>query len=274
MTTKPDIIFLNEHWLNKNEVKLFHIHGYCLAASYGRGKKLQGGSLILVKEYLHPHVKEIKIKSTELKFEICGAKLQINNTKLTLISLYRPNNPVSNRDIPGFFENLENFLEKHRGVNDIILAGDLNLDLLKDDTNSRLLKDIFKTYDMTLLNINQVTRPNDNLNGGTLIDHIFTSIPNSSNFDILKYNYSDHDAILATLDLPIERPKDVFRFVRKFNDENWSKFQDLLIKESWDDLYQMTDIDDSIQFNFYFCLFYMHIYTRCTSCRHVNNNLI
>jgi exonuclease III len=195
LNPKPDIIFVNEHWLNKNEVKLFHMHGYCLAASYGRGKKLQGGSLILVKEYLQPYVKELKIKSTELKFEICGAKLEINNTKLTLISLYRPNNPVANRDMPGFFDNLENFLEKHRGVNDIILAGDLNLDLLKDEMNTRLLTDIFKTYDMTLLNVNQVTRPNDNVNGGTLIDHIFTSIPNSSKFDILKYDCSDHNRI-------------------------------------------------------------------------------
>jgi len=243
LNTKPDIIFVNEHWLNKNEVKLFHIHGYCLAASYGRGKKLQGGSLILVKEYLQPYTKEIKIKSTELKFEICGAKLEINNTKLTLISLYRPNNPVANRDIPGFFDNLENFLEKHRGVNDIILAGDLNLDLLKDETNTRLLTDIFKTYDMTLLNINRVTRPNDNINGGTLIDHIFTSIPNSSKFDTLEYDCSDHKAIFTTLDIPIERPKDVFRYVRKFNDENWHKFQDLLIKENWDDVYQQNDID-------------------------------
>jgi exonuclease III len=33
----------------------------------------------------------------------------------------------------GFFENLENLLEKHR---DIILAGDLNLNLLNIDTNT------------------------------------------------------------------------------------------------------------------------------------------
>lgn len=159
--TKPDIIFINEHWLDKDAVKSFFVKDYSLAASFGRAKKAQGGSLILVRDYLKPFVKEIKVRSEELKFELCGANLEINNTKLTLFSLYRQNNPVANKDISGFLENLEDFLEKHRGgINDIILAGDLNIDIFKDEANSRLLTDIYKTYKMTLLNKHIITRAN------------------------------------------------------------------------------------------------------------------
>jgi len=100
---------------------------------------LQGGSLILVKDFLKTSVKSMKIKTVESKFEICGAKLEINYKKYTLISLYRPSNPTSNSDFAGFFENLENFLEHHRGTNDIILAGDLNIDLLTNDNNAKTL---------------------------------------------------------------------------------------------------------------------------------------
>jgi hypothetical protein len=242
--TKPDIIFLNEHWLKKQELKSFFVQGYFIAAAYGRGKILQGGSLILVKDFLQPYIKSMQIKSVELTFEICGAKLEINNTILTLVSLYRPSNPTANNDFIGFFDNLENFLEKHRGTSEIILAGDLNLDLLTNDVNARLLSDIFKTYNMSLVNSNRVTRPNNNVNGGTLIDHIFTSIPHDAIFEIINYNCSDHNAIVSSLDLPVKRPKDFFRLVRKFSEENWQTFINLLVKENWQSVYDQSELDD------------------------------
>jgi hypothetical protein len=243
LQTKPDIIFINEHWLDKYEVQSFFVKGYHLAASYGRGKRAQGGSLILVNDILKPYVKKIVIKSEESKFEICGAKLEINNTKITLVALYRPSNPIANSDMSGFFENLENFLEKHRGVNDIILAGDLNLNLLTKDTNTKLLVDIFQTYNMTLVNVNGITRLNDNLNGGTLIDQIFTSIKHNSVFEVFDYECSDHRAITASLDTPINRPKDFYKQVRKFSHVNWQTFLELLLKENWNFVYNEIDMD-------------------------------
>jgi len=60
---KPDVIFINEHWVENADVKSFFVNGYFLAASYGRKKKSGGGSLILVRDFLRPYTKEIKIKS-------------------------------------------------------------------------------------------------------------------------------------------------------------------------------------------------------------------
>jgi hypothetical protein len=67
----------------------------------------------------------------------------------------------------------------------------LNLNLLNNDTNTKLLIDIFQTYNMSLVNVNAITRVNDNSNGGTLIDHIFTSIKHDSIFKVLDYECSE-----------------------------------------------------------------------------------
>jgi Reverse transcriptase (RNA-dependent DNA polymerase)/Endonuclease-reverse transcriptase len=243
MQTKPDIICINEHWLEKSVVKSFFVNGYFLAASYGRKNKACGGALILVSNFLQPYTKEIKIKSVQSKFEVCGAKIDINNTKLTLISLYRPSNAASNKELPGFFEKLEDLLEKHRGLNDIILAGDLNVDCIKEEPNSRHLLDIFRTYNMNLVNTEKITRKNDNSTGGTLIDHIFTNIAHNSP-DTHEYTGSDHKAVSCNVNLLVTRPKDFCKVTRKFSEDNWKVFTDLLIKEDWQQIYDHNDLDE------------------------------
>lgn len=48
MQSEIDIIFLNEHWLDKDEINSFFVQGYFLANAFARKqkKKTQGGSLI------------------------------------------------------------------------------------------------------------------------------------------------------------------------------------------------------------------------------------
>lgn len=89
---------------------------------------------------------------------------------------------------------------------------------------------------MSLINTNRVTRQNRNTNGGTLIDHIFTNIEKNS-FNIVDYGCSDHKAIISVLELPLIRPKDMIKQTRKFSEENWKLFEDLLIKEDWQLVY-------------------------------------
>jgi hypothetical protein len=83
----------------------------------------------------------------------------------------------------------------------------------------------------------------DNIIGGTLIDHIFTSVQNNSIFDVLNYDCSDHKVIISAVDLPVVRPKDKFKYTRQFSEENW-KTMDLMVKENWQSVYDQTDIDE------------------------------
>jgi Reverse transcriptase (RNA-dependent DNA polymerase)/Endonuclease-reverse transcriptase len=240
---------LNEHWLDKDTINSFYVKDYCLVNFFARKNKAYGGSLILVRDYLKPHAKKMRIKSVENKFEICGATLEINNSKITLISLYRPSNKKANGDMSGFFDLLEDFLEKHRGTNDIILAGDLNVDLLEETANSRHLINIFDTYNMKLINTNKITRKNvTNENRGTLIDHIFTSIQKNNTFNVLEYDTSDHHAVTSTIDVPICKPRDFHKQVRQFSEKNWSTFKDLLIKENWQPVYDLPSTDEKSEY--------------------------
>jgi hypothetical protein len=197
-----------------------------------------------VKESLSPKVKQVKIKSFESIFETCGAKIFVNNRKLKFISLYRPSNPKSNNNMPKFFENLENLLEKHRGMDDCVLAGDLNINMLDDTSDSRLLKNIFETYDMHLLNSNGITRVCGNDQGGTQIDFVFSSITHNCSFEIINNIFSDHKLISSVIDFPIILAKDTFRFCRRFSEANWALFLSLLANENWQNVYDECDVNE------------------------------
>jgi hypothetical protein len=53
----------------------------------------------------------------------------------------------------------------------------------------------------------------------------------------------NHKAIITSLDIPLIRPKDYKKQVRKFSENNWQKFLDLLLKENWEAFYTEVDID-------------------------------
>jgi exonuclease III len=240
----PDVIFLTEHWLDKHQVDCFHIDNYKLIAAYGRSKMARGGSLILLRNTLKCKVTKMRIKSIENLFEICGAKIEFNNRKVVLISLYRPSNSMANSKFNAFFENLESFLEKHRGADEIIIAGDLNINLLASDTNARKLTEIMNAYNLFLVNNVGVTRAADNIQGGTLIDHIFSNITQNNTFQIINNILSDHKAVTASINLPTQRIKDTFQMTRSFCDKNWETFINYLNQENWLDVYAHPDIDN------------------------------
>jgi len=50
-------------------------------------------------------------------------------------------------------------------------------------------------------------------------------------------------AVVAHIETPIERKKDTLRMIRSFNEENWATFINLLQLESWDEIYNDSDLD-------------------------------
>jgi exonuclease III len=125
-----DIAFISEHWLGFNEVRKFHVPGYKLIAAFGRKSKERGGTLILAKNTLNCQFHKLKLTSKEGVLELCGVKTTVNGRGLKLISLYRPSNPESNANLPLFFSMLEDLQKTSRRRDDIIIAGDFNIDLL------------------------------------------------------------------------------------------------------------------------------------------------
>jgi hypothetical protein len=176
-------------------------------------------------------------------FELCGVKTNINGRILKLIALYRPSNPDSNSKLPIFFSSLEDLLETTKKGDDLIVAGDLNIDILNQETSkSSKLINIFKSYELSLLNPNQITRLTNGTDG-TLIDHVFSNLHENSTFNIIENNISDHLGVMVELNIKLLQKRDIHKFTRSYKEENWSKFIALLLQEEWHYLYSQQDVD-------------------------------
>lgn len=182
----------------------------------------------------------------EYMFLKVNIKLANSNHKKTYIigNFYRsPSTKPSH-----FLDKLENILSKldrHRHKQ-IILTGDLNIDLVKHEhePNSQLLIDM-TTRNGFIQVINRPTRVTDH--SATLIDHIFTNqIHNMLSSGIITYDISDHLGIYITIALQdnigikhnIDGSTSPFS---KFNAENLANFQNLIKNETWEGILDEPD---------------------------------
>ena len=123
---------------------------------------------------------------------MCGISLSLEpNIKVVVCCVYRP----PKGDINTFFNKLSsalNFVTKNK-FDFIILCGDLNINLFDKGLPTRLLCDMFESFQLEIA-IREPTRIFQNVNGqvsSTAIDYLVTNMP-TANFDIQVY-----DAFLA-----------------------------------------------------------------------------
>ena len=76
--------------------------------------------------------------------------------------------------IDGFFNILEKFLEEHNFSRKQIIAGDFNIDLLRDNQEYRGLSDIFTSFGMNLLS--QRSQSRETSTSASCIDHIWGNV--------------------------------------------------------------------------------------------------
>lgn len=191
MKHRVDVIALTEHWLRPGEG--LTVDGYQLASSFFRVDGVHGGSCILVRAGLHfRELEDLKQKSIEKVIE-CSA-IKLTELQVVVISIYRP----PNGEIDEFLLRLELILEDIISCTDtIIVGGDFNIDLGKNDSNSKKLLDTFKRFNINHL-INEPTRIVGSAN--TTIDNIFTNT-NDCEAEVLVSALSDHLAQRMTMAL-------------------------------------------------------------------------
>jgi hypothetical protein len=117
------------------------------------------------------------------------------NKRLYLITVYRP--PDSN--VPDFLNEFSDFLSKCASsfVRDalIIISGDFNINMLKNDLLSdRFMSEMF-CYNL-YPTIFKATRPS--ISSASLIDNIFSNIPSITCSGVLLANISDHLPIFSS----------------------------------------------------------------------------
>lgn len=174
----PEIIILNETWLHEEESKYFNIRGYESVHNCRKNKK-GGGTSILIKNGINFSIKLKNEKYNTLIVELLGLK-----SKLNIFTMYR----APDENVINYIEHLEYITDKYKNL---IFVGDVNIDLLKNDTKCNSYKNTLTANSITLFNtidikhctrLAQVTRKNHTYTSKTLIDHAWSNISPPDNY--------------------------------------------------------------------------------------------
>ena len=251
MECKPDIVCLNEHWMNVDFSLNVNFCGYKCAAKYCRSKYKGGGVIIYTKDYLE--TQDLKILSTvnsiEKCFEYTGCKIIHKNKSIIVVNIYRSPSGDWNTFISQLNLLLNGIITRNQ---QIIVCGDLNVNQLYDSLQKNVLFDLMNSFqlDITTCEPTRITNTSK-----TAIDYIFTNISKQSYCtSVFDPGLSDHSALQFNLTCFFNssdrcNANSVCKFVRSYSDENIDYFNYLLNLCSWHHLTCFNDINS--MFNFF-----------------------
>ena len=127
---------------------------------------------------------------------------------------------------------------------DIVLLGDLNCDLLCDNSNAEALRSFCTSTNTTQL----ITKPTRvTVSSSTLIDVILVSNPElAKSQGILDITISDHFLVYAVLDLKAPKPATTKISTRSFKTYNTKDFAEDMSHIPWDTTNLPINIDDKL----------------------------
>lgn len=192
-----DIHTLSETW--KRMTQQIVLPGFTCVAEFSRQRFIRGGVAIYVKDCYVEAVKsrpDIGEMSVEKHFEIAAINCKLAGRKYTILNIYRSNDP--SLDINIFFNKLEEALHRvDYSQYTVVVSGDLNIDLKKNDPATRRLRNIVESYSLhfTTSGYTRVTK-----NTRSAIDYVIVDLESGQyEANILPVPYSDHDSILLVM---------------------------------------------------------------------------
>jgi len=206
LPTKPTVIVLSETWFSSNNSA--DLVGY-RAVHVFRDERRGGGVSVFTR---------ISISSIPMydlcyvgdNLEVCSISLNLSNSRITVIGIYRP----PNGSIAQFVEELGNILSDRSPRERVFLLGDLNVDLLNPSVCEGELVDLCSSNSFLPL-ITSPTRVSQF--SVSCIDHIWYNQLEETVSGVLKLGISDHFAVFATIKLL--NPNSEFIF-KKFRDHS------------------------------------------------------
>ena len=286
---KPDLIFLVETHIPENHKSGYSkedlmkiIPGYNFF-SRGRKERRGGGVGILVNRNINIEPKlcdanEVGVEYIEEKFENLVVKLpgcleigpssSNNKRDLILVVIYRQPN---SGNLDNFLDSVDQLLQKiDKPSNEIIIAGDMNLDLLKYETHPQTAQylDIMSSHRL----LPQIVRPTRiKHQSATLIDHIFTrgnDISLMSGILDLELagnsGYTDHKPtfIFLKAKIPPKKYSQLANF-SFFTVEGNKNRKEGLKSQDWDGVLSLSDPD--LIYDQLIAIYSHHYYTNLTT---------
>lgn len=257
-----DIIILSETW-NIDSVSDFWIPNF--NCHYNNSKINQNDGLIIyIKKDITAEVNVQTLTDTKL----LNVSFEINNTTMGIVASYRP--PSINSQL--YVEELAQFL-KNKNKNQIqIFIGDININLLNNDileVNNYL--NILAEHGYVSY-INEPTRIENN--SKSIIDHIFVHKGNAIsqnvqlNSMIFETNLTDHYSTCLSIKFKAENinKSDTKRELKKIN---YDKLNKLLGEESWEQVLNYTEAQESYNHFINKLNSYINKATNITNIRHI-----
>ena len=214
----PTIVAIQECWKSDYRLDEYTLHKH-------ERKDRQGGGIATLSLTTQNFRKSESCINNDIEFIIT------NNSQFIIINIYRPPSGI----IKNFFKALKDILTSHskaKKQNNIVILGDFNIDLNLDRPTSNELREIMNSFGLIGL-IKEITRPNESINGGSLIDNIFTNFIGNCKTGIFTTSISDH---LGPFFCPQISKLKVALETKTFLDtgnKNMDNFRDLLGKRDW-----------------------------------------
>lgn len=265
----PDIVSVVEHWCNSDSVKSMVIPGYIQANYYCRSNRIHGGSMIYVKTGMKMKNLGVSLYSVEMDFEVCGTIVMADNIRFGIISVYRPCSGNFDVFLDSMFYTINYSL---KFVDTIFVCGDLNIDFLKK--NCQMCKKFVDLLECFGLSVSSQlpTRIFTDINGKTSIskvDYILTNADLSNcAVEVYEAHISDHRVLSLELCTNFNISTiSSSKFVRNMSKHNLSNFVDCIRKESFQDIYNYTCVDQCFEA---FIAIIQNIFETCCPLRKIN----
>jgi len=194
-----------------------------------------GGVAIYVRSSLN--CKVILKNNDNASMEYIFIQINTNYQKILIGTIYRRRHDV---DIQPIVEVLE---EISFNYTKIIVTGDLNSDILKDDSVSQ------KFSDLHLFPVNSLTPTHFSARSNTLLDVFFVN----EKEDVLFYDqlsvpvFSRHDLIFITFKHPKPKTNQTTTFL-DFNNINYPLLDSDFSRINWHEIFTMPSVDDQVEF--------------------------
>ena len=203
------VLGFSETWLKDENVSNIQIMGYehiyNIRPSVDHNfRNIGGGLSLFVKHGLNFTTKD-HLSIMESYMESLFIEINCKNTNFIIGLIYR----VPNTNCKLFINKLNEMLESIGNKSEIILMGDFNIDLLKDNSHARDFFNMMLSHYLTPT-ILEATRVVSNIKNGqvqkseTLIDNIFISRKEDIDSGLIKTSVTDHYPVFLSLSLNSE----------------------------------------------------------------------
>jgi len=206
LQTKPSVIILSETWFSEGCVS--EIPGYYGYHTYREERRGGGISVYVLRSLKTVYLVDKSFIADHV--ETCTVSLHVAAVVIHVVGIYRP----PDRNIHMSIVDLDTIISSFNSRDRVILAGDLNVDILNECQASEEFSNFCYAYGFEPLIVSPTSVHG---NRGSCLDHIWVNHSQDVESGILDVDITDHFPIFAIFNLKL---RDDSKFIKKFRDHS------------------------------------------------------